>query len=83
MNLSPIATATVFSCAVHIGVLAVFTHTNRTPELTKKIVYSSTLQATLIQETQDAGETTERSVAAIEPVETKPMDKATKLEQSP
>ena len=70
MNLSPIATATVFSCAVHIGALAVFAHTNRPPELTKEIVFSSTLQATLIQETQDAGETIEPSVA---------MDKASKL----
>ena len=79
MNLSPIATATVFSCAVHIGALAVFAHTNRPPELTKEIVFSSTLQATLIQETQDAGETIEPSVSAIETVETKPMDKASKL----
>ena len=79
MNLSPIATATIFSCAVHIAALAVFAHTNRPPELTEEIVFSSTLQATLIQETQDAGETIEPSVAATETVETKPMDKASKL----
>ena len=78
MNLSPIATAAVFSCAVHIGALAVFTHTNRPPELAEEIVFSSTLQATLIQETQVAGETIEPS-AAIDTVETKPMDKTNNL----
>jgi len=81
MNLSPIATAAVFSCAVHIGALAVFAHTSRPPELTEEIVFSSALQATLIQETQDAGETIEPSVAATETVETKPMDKASKLDK--
>ena len=81
MNLSPIATATVFSCAVHIGALAVFAHTNRPPELTKEIVFSSTLQATLIQETQDAGETIEPSVSAIETVETKQIDKASQMNE--
>ena len=81
MNLSPIATATVFSCAVHIGALAVFAHTNRPPELTKEIVFSSTLQATLIQETQDAGETVEPSVSAIETVETKQIDKASQMNE--
>ena len=79
MNLSPIATATIFSCAVHIAALAVFAHTNRPPELTEEIVFSSTLQATLIQEAQSAGETTEPSVAATETVKTKPMDNASKL----
>ncbi len=78
MNLSPIATAAVFSCAVHIGALAVFSHTHRPPELAEEIVFSSTLQATLIQETQDAGETIAPS-AAIDTVETKPMDKTSKL----
>jgi protein TonB len=78
MNLSPIATAAVFSCAVHVGALAVFAHTHRPPELAEEIVFSSTLQATLIQETQDAGETIEPS-AAIDTVETKPMDKTSKL----
>ena len=78
MNLSPITTATVFSCAVHIGALAVFSHTNRPTELAEEIVFSSTLQATLIQETQDAGETIEPS-AAIDTVETKQMDKTSKL----
>ena len=77
MNLSPIATAAVFSCAVHVGALAVFAHTNRPPELAEEIVFSSTLQATLIQETQDAGETIEPS-AAIDTVETKHMDKTSK-----
>jgi len=81
MNLSPIATATVFSCAVHIGTLAVVAHTNRPPELTKEIVFSSTLQATLIQETQDAGETIEPSVSAIETVETKQIDKASQMNE--
>ena len=79
MNLSPIATATIFSCAVHIAALAVFAHTNRPPELTEEIVFSSTLQATLIQEAQSAGETTEPSVAATKTVKTKPMDNASKL----
>ncbi len=78
MNLSPIATAAVFSCAVHIGALAVFSHTHRPPELAEEIVFSSTLQATLIQETQDAGETIAPS-AAIDTVETKPMDNTSKL----
>ena len=78
MNLSPIATAAVFSCAVHVGALAVFAHTHRPPELAEEIVFSSTLQATLIQETQDAGETIEPS-AAIDTVETKQMDKTSKL----
>ena len=78
MNLSPIATAAVFSCAVHIGALAVFAHTHRPPELAEEIVFSSTLQATLIQETQDAGETIEPS-AVIDTVETKQMDKTSKL----
>ena len=78
MNLSPIATAAVFSCAVHVGALAVFAHTNRPPKLAEEIVFSSTLQATLIQETQDAGETIAPS-AAIDTVETKPMDKTSKL----
>ena len=78
MNLSPIATAAVFSCAVHVGALAVFAHTHRPPELAEEIVFSSTLQATLIQETQDAGETIAPS-AAIDTVETKPMDKTSKL----
>lgn len=78
MNLSPIATAAVFSCAVHIGALAVFSHTHPPPELAEEIVFSSTLQATLIQETQDAGETIAPS-AAIDTVETKPMDKTSKL----
>jgi len=78
MNLSPIATAAVFSCAVHIGALAVFAHTHRPPELAEEIVFSSTLQATLIQETQDAGETIEPS-AAIDTGETKQMDKTSKL----
>ena len=78
MNLSPIATAAVFSCAVHVGALAVFVHTNRSPELAEEIVFSSTLQATLIQETQDAGETIEPS-AVIDAVETKQMDKTSKL----
>ena len=78
MNLSPIATAAVFSCAVHVGALAVFAHTNRPPELAEEIVFSSTLQATLIQETQDAGETIEPS-AVIDAVETKQMDKTSKL----
>ena len=79
MNLSPIATAAVFSCVVHVGVLAVFAHTSRHPELIEEIVFSSTLHATLIQETRDAGETIEPSVAAIEAIETKQMDKASKL----
>ena len=79
MTLSPIATAAVFSCVVHVGVLAVFAHTSRHPELTEEIVFSSTLHATLIQETRDAGETIEPSVAAIEAIETKQMDKASKL----
>jgi len=78
MNLSPIATATIFSCAVHIGALAVFAQTNHPPELTEKIVFSTTLQATLIEKTQDAGETIEPSVAAIENTEAKPIDKASK-----
>ena len=78
MNLSPIATAAVFSCAVHVGALAVFAHTNRPPEFAEEIVFSSTLQATLIHETQDAGETIEPS-AAIESVETKQMDKTNNL----
>ena len=78
MNLSPIATAAVFSCAVHVGALAVFAHTNRPPELAEEIVFSSSLQATLIQETQDAGETIEPS-AVIDAVETKQMDKTSKL----
>ena len=78
MNLSPIATAAVFSCAVHVGALAVFAHTHRPLELAEEIVFSSTLQATLIQETQDAGETIAPS-AAIDTVETKPMDKTSKL----
>ena len=79
VTLSPIATAAVFSCVVHVGVLAVFAHTSRHPELTEEIVFSSTLHATLIQETRDAGETIEPSVAAIEAIETKQMDKASKL----
>ena len=78
MNLSPIATAAVFSCAVHLGALAVFVHTNRPPELAEEIVFSSTLQATVIQETPDAGETIEPS-AVIDAVETKQMDKTSKL----
>ena len=78
MNLSPIATAAVFSCAVHVGALAVFAHTNRPPELAEEIVFSSTLQATLIQETQDAGETIEPS-AVIDAVETKQMDNTNNL----
>ena len=81
MNLSPIATATVFSCAVHIGTLAVVAHTNRPLELTKEIAFSSTLQATLIQETQVAGETIESSVAAIETVETKQIAKASQMNE--
>ncbi|GIT48326.1 MAG: hypothetical protein Ct9H300mP14_02540 [Gammaproteobacteria bacterium] len=64
MNLSPIATAAVFSCAVHVGALAVFAHTNRPPELLRKSSFPQP-QATLIQETQDAGETIEPS-AVIE-----------------
>jgi len=78
MNLSPIGTAAVFSCAVHVGALAVFAHTNRPPEFAEEIVFSSTLQATLIHETQDAGETIEPS-AAIDTVETKQMDNTNNL----
>ncbi len=79
MTLSPMATAAVFSCVVHVGVLAVFAHTNRPPELTEEIVFASTLQATLIQQTRDAGETIEPSEATIETVETEQMDKTSKM----
>jgi len=81
MTLSPMATAVVFSCAVHVGALAVFAHTNRLPEFTKEIVFASTLQATLIQHTRVAGETIEPSVAAIETVEVKQLDKASKMNE--
>ena len=79
MTLSPMATAAVFSCVVHVGVLAVFAHTNRPPELAEEIVFASTLQATLIQQTRDAGETIEPSEATIETVETEQMDKTSKM----
>ena len=78
MNLPSIGKAAVFSCAVHVGALAVFAHTNRPPEFAEEIVFSSTLQATLIHETQDAGETIEPS-ATIDTVEAKQMDNTNKL----
>lgn len=78
MNLSPIYTAVVLSCVAHIGAFAVLTNTNPPLVPTNEIVFSSALQARLIQETQDAGETIQPSVAAIEATENKETNKASK-----
>ena len=78
MNLSPIYTAVVLSCVAHIGAFAVLTNTNPPLVPTNEVVFSSALQARLIQETQDAGETIQPSVAAIEATENKETNKASK-----
>ena len=78
MNLSSISTAVALSCAAHIGAFAVFAHTKHPPAPNNPIIFSTTLQATLIQETQDAGETIEPSVAAIDATENKQTTKASK-----
>ena len=78
MNLSPIYTAVVLSCVAHIGAFAVLTNTKPPLVPTNEIVFSSALQARLIQETQDAGETIQPSVAAIEATENKQTNKASK-----
>ena len=76
MNLSSISKAVLLSCAAHIGAFAVFAHTKHPTVPTNEIVFSSALQARLIQETQDAGETIEPSVAATETIENKQLNKA-------
>ena len=81
MILFPIASATILSCAVHISIFTLFVFTNRLPELTKEITLSSSLQATLIQEIQDAGETIEPIVVPVETVETMLTDKTNELDK--
>ena len=81
MNLSRISTAVVLSCAAHIGTFAIFTPTKHPPVPNGQIIFSSTLQARLIQETQDAGETIEPSVVAIEAIENKQLNKAYKTDE--